>query len=85
MSDLGIGHGYPDVSLGGGTKLSRLSNHRLAGLLCDGRVRDFGELARQEPVVYCVGETTRWGGDALMPFEANCPVIVGGVTIIPGD
>lgn len=57
----------------------------LAGLLCDGRVRDFGELARQEPVVYCVCETTRWGGDVLTPFKANCPVIVGGVTIIPGD
>ncbi len=57
----------------------------LAGLLCDGRVRDFGDLARQEPVVYSVGETARWGGDVLMPFKANCPVIVGGVTIIPGD
>ncbi len=57
----------------------------LAGLLCHGRVRDFGELARQEPVVYSVGKTARWGGDVLMPFKANCPVIVGGVTIIPGD
>ncbi len=57
----------------------------VAGLLCDGRVRDFGELARQEPVVYSVGETARWGGDVLMPFKANCPEIVGGVTIIPGD
>ena len=47
--------------------------------------KPFGELARQKPLVYCVGETTRWGGDVLMPFEANCPVIVGGVTIIPGD
>ena len=55
-----------------GLQGSALKGQALAGLLCDGRVRDFGELARQEPVIYYVGETTRWGGDVPMLFEANC-------------
>ena len=37
--------GYPDASHGGGTKLSRVQNHGLAGVLTDGRLRDFDELA----------------------------------------
>ena len=31
-------NGYADTSLGGGTKLSRVQNHRLAGIFTDGRV-----------------------------------------------
>src|SRR4051794_6829044 len=38
------GNGYTDASLGGGTKLSRAQNHGLAGILADGRLRDFAEL-----------------------------------------
>src|SRR6516165_10718090 len=34
-------NGYTEASLGGGTKLSRVQNHRLAGILADGRLRDF--------------------------------------------
>ncbi len=78
-------NGHPQVSLGGGTKLSRLHNHKLAGLICDGRLRDFEELASYDFATYCIGETTRWGGDILMPFAANVPVVVNGVTVIPGD
>lgn len=37
--------GYPDASHGGATKLSRVANNRLAGIVADGRLRDFGELA----------------------------------------
>lgn len=77
--------GHRDISLGGGTKLSRLRNHRMAGLLCDGRVRDFDELRAYDFACYCAGTTTRWGGDVLMPFAANVPVSLGGVTILPGD
>ena len=32
--------GHPDVSLGGSTKLSRITNHGLAGVLCDGKLGD---------------------------------------------
>src|SRR5689334_14564257 len=38
-------NGYTDVSMGGGTKLSRLQDHDCAGVITDGRLRDFDELA----------------------------------------
>ena len=39
-------NGHADTSLGGGTKLSRVHNHKMAGILCDGRLRDYEELRR---------------------------------------
>jgi regulator of RNase E activity RraA len=77
--------GHPDVSVGGGTKFSRLQNRKLAGLLTDGRLRDFGELEQYEPVFYCSGETVKAGTADVMPIAANVPVVVGGVTVLPGD
>ena len=78
-------NGHPDASLGGGTKMSRLDNHGLAGVLADGRLRDFDELSRYRFAAYCKGETTRWGGDTVTPFQANVPVVVDGVGIMPGQ
>lgn len=78
-------NGHPDTSLGGGTKLSRLRNHKMAGLLCDGRLRDYEELQTYDFAVYCNGETVRAGGNEIQPYVANVPVTVGGVTVIPGD
>lgn len=40
-------NGHTDTSLAGGTKLSRLTNVGLAGVLTDGRLRDFDELAQE--------------------------------------
>lgn len=78
-------NGHPDVSLAGGTKLSRVHNHGMAGVLADGRIRDFAELAAHDFATYCRGEATRWGGDVVTPFQANVPVVIGGVGIRPGD
>jgi regulator of RNase E activity RraA len=78
-------NGYTEVSLGGGTKLSRVQNHRLAGILADGRLRDFSELEHYDLAIYCRGETTRSGGDIVTPYEANRPVVIAGVAIRPGD
>ncbi|MBO0881148.1 MAG: RraA family protein [Mycobacterium sp.] len=78
-------NGCADASLGGGTKLSRVQNHRLAGILADGRLRDFAELERYDLAIYCRGETTLWGGDTLTPYEANRPVVIAGVVVRPGD
>ncbi|MBB5154114.1 RraA family protein [Saccharopolyspora phatthalungensis] len=77
--------GYPDASHGGGTKLSRLHDHGLAGVLTDGRLRDFAELASYDFATWCGGEATHWGGDTVMPFAANVTVEVGGVCVTPGD
>jgi regulator of RNase E activity RraA len=78
-------NGYTDASLGGGVKLSRVQARRLNGVLADGRLRDFGELDDYDLAIYCRGETVRWGGDTVTPYEANHPVVVGGVAVRPGD
>lgn len=77
--------GYPDASHGGGTKLSRLERHGLAGVLADGRLRDFDQLREYRFATWCRGEATRWGGDTVMPFAANIAVEIGGVCLTPGD
>lgn len=79
------GNGHRDISLGGSTKLSRAHNLRMAGVLADGRLRDFDRLARHDFVTYCRGEATRWGGDVVTPFQANVPVAISSVGIFPGD
>lgn len=78
-------NGYTDASLGGGTKLSRVQNHLLTGILADGRLRDFAELRHYDLAIYCRGETTLAGGDVVTPFEANRPVVIAGVAVRPGD
>jgi regulator of RNase E activity RraA len=78
-------NGYSDISVGGATKFSRLQNHSMAGILTDGRIRDFDQLREFDFAAYCRGEAVRWGGDTIMPFLVNVPVSVGGVTVVPGD
>jgi regulator of RNase E activity RraA len=77
--------GYPDASHGGGTKLSRLQHSGAAGVLAEGRLRDFEQLSNYTFATWCRGEATRWGGETVMPFAANVAVEVGGVCVIPGD
>jgi regulator of RNase E activity RraA len=78
-------NGYTDASMGGGTKLSRLQNDRCAGVITDGRLRDFDELARYDFAAYCSGEATKWGGGEVTPFQANVPVVLSGVGVVPGQ
>jgi 4-hydroxy-4-methyl-2-oxoglutarate aldolase len=78
-------NGYTDVSMGGGTKLSRLQENGCAGVITDGRLRDFNELAKYDFAAYCSGEATHWGGDRVTPFQANVPVVVSGVAVFPGQ
>jgi len=54
-------------------------------VLTDGRLRDFDELARYDFAAYCSGEATRWGGDRVTPFQANVPVVLEGVGVVPGQ
>jgi 4-hydroxy-4-methyl-2-oxoglutarate aldolase len=78
-------NGYTDASMGGGTKLSRLQNQGCAGVITDGRLRDFEELARYDFAAYCSGETPKWGGGEVTPFQANVPVVLSGVGVVPGQ
>src|SRR3954454_4477866 len=56
-----------------------------AGVLTDGRLRDFDELARYDFAAYCSGEATRWGGDGVTPFQVNLPVVLDRVGVVPGS
>ena len=79
-------NGHYDSALGGGTKLSRLHNLNMAGVVCDGRLRDFEELADYSFSAYCTGETVKAGGKEVLPYLCNVPVVLGGVvTVNPGD
>lgn len=77
--------GHPDQPVAGGKKLSRLANLGLAGLVADARLRDFAEVVDLGLAAWCRGETVRQGGEVIMPFAADVPVAVGGVTVLPGD
>lgn len=78
-------NGYPDVSMAGGTKLSRLSTQGLAGVVTDGRLRDFEELADESYSAWCSGEAVSWGGGEVTPYLANVPVVLSGVGVHPGQ
>ena len=78
-------NGYAHASLGGGTKLSRVQNHKMAGILCDGQLRDYEELNSYDFAVYCKGQTVRAGGNEIQPYLTNVPVCIDGVTVVPGD
>ena len=77
--------GHPDQPVAGGKKLSRLANLGLSGLVADARLRDFAEVVDLGLGAWCRGETVRQGGDTIMPWAADVPVAVGGVTVVPGD
>lgn len=78
-------NGYAHTSLGGGTKLSRVDNLGMAGILADGMLRDYEELNSYGFATYCRGETVRAGGHEIQPYLADVPVAVSGITVVPGD
>lgn len=77
--------GMPDAALAGGKKLSRAAFQGVAGVLCDGRLRDMHELAAEGLTIRCNGEAVVPANGMLVPVESGVPVQVRGVTVIPGD
>ncbi|MFD5805785.1 RraA family protein [Streptomyces sp. NPDC127020] len=77
--------GHPEASHGGGTKLLRAARHGLAGIMADGRLRDFGQLRGYPFATWCRGEAARWGGDTVMPYAVDVAVEFAGVCVTPGD
>ncbi len=78
-------NGHSKTSLGGGTKLSRVENLGMAGILADGYIRDFEEINSYDFAAYCSGEAVRAGGNEVQPYLSNVSVSIGGVTVVPGD
>lgn len=79
------GGGYPDQAVAGGKKVARIEAAGFTGLLTDARIRDMDEIADFDIVCYASGETVRAAGDDSRPLEANVPVEIDGVGVLPGD
>lgn len=56
----------------------------MAGIVIDGFCRDTATLKRMTLPVYARGATPRAAGALLVP-EVNVPVLLGTVTVSPGD
>lgn len=78
-------NGHPKTPLGGGTKLSRVENLGMSGILADGYLRDFDEIGSYDIATYCYGEAVRAGGNEVQPYLSDVPVSVGEVTVAPGS
>jgi 4-hydroxy-4-methyl-2-oxoglutarate aldolase len=59
--------------------------HGCAGVLTDGRLRDFDELARDDFAAYCSGEATRWGGDNVEAADAASRESIAREHLRPAD
>ncbi len=77
--------GHPDQAVAGGKKVARIEAAGFTGLLTDARLRDMDEVADFDIVCYASGETVRAAGDDTRPLEANTPVEIDGVGVLPGD
>lgn len=77
--------GHPDEAVAGGKKVARIEAAGFTGLLTDARLRDMDEIADFDIVCYASGETVRAAGDLTRPLEANTPVEIDGVGVLPGD
>ncbi|HWG91822.1 MAG TPA: RraA family protein [Candidatus Thermoplasmatota archaeon] len=78
-------YGPPTAAVAGGKRLALMERDGLAGLLTNGRLRDFQELREYGFAAYCTGETPYAGSREVMPVAARVPVAVGPVTVFPGD
>lgn len=78
--------GHTDVTIGGGTKYSRLIAKGAAGLVTDGLIRDESDLTGYGYPVYCNGFSPRSGTTHfLFPHDFDVPVTCGGALVRPGD
>jgi regulator of RNase E activity RraA len=77
--------GHFDTAVAGALEAARLDEHDLAGLLVDGRLRDWSRVGDLPLSVWCRGRSPDDGDDELMAVAANVPAVVGDATILPGD
>jgi 4-hydroxy-4-methyl-2-oxoglutarate aldolase len=68
-----------------GNNIARTGDvHGLAGMVTDGRCRDYGESARLRMGVFCRGPTVRLPNDIEIVAQ-NVPISCGGAQVNPGD
>lgn len=57
-----------------------------AGIVVDGRIRDFSRVSQLGVPIWCTGTTPHYASQSeLFPWAYDVPVAVGGVLCLPGD
>lgn len=83
-SVLVIESGGTRTSVFGGHMAAQGQVHGLAGMITDGRCRDFPEMAALEMPVFCAGRTVRLPSH-LELVAHDVPISCGGAQVRPGD
>jgi regulator of RNase E activity RraA len=70
-----------------GDMLVRYFKHKGgAGIVVDGRIRDYARVSKLGVPIWCTGVTPNFASQAeLFPWAYDVPVAVGGVLCLPGD
>lgn len=73
-----------DRAIFGGNMATYCQIRGIAGIVCDGAIRDVADLEALDMAVYATG-TTPNGPYKNGPGEINVPISIGGVIVRPGD
>lgn len=79
------GAGYTDRALCGEIMVSMAKQHKLAGFVVDGAIRDWMEISEMTDFPVFAKSTNPNGPYKNGPGEINVPVNIGGRIIYPGD
>jgi regulator of RNase E activity RraA len=77
--------GNRDVGLLGGNIVMRLARRSVAAAVTDGAMRDIAEIRAAGMPVCCTNVASPASMAELMLIETGGPVVVGGVSVFPGD
>ena len=77
--------GYTGRAIFGALMANYLRVRGVSGMVCDGAIRDRGELAAMEDFPIYARSATPDGPYKNGPGEVNTPVVVGGRLVRPGD
>jgi regulator of RNase E activity RraA len=79
------GMGRDDAGILGDVICARLKVLGVAGVVCDGAMRDVVEIAALGLPLFCRGATPPPSFVQLMLQDLDVPIACGGVTVFPGD
>jgi regulator of RNase E activity RraA len=77
--------GYTDRAIFGELMVTYCRKRGIAGIVCDGAIRDRGGIAELEDFPVYARAVTPNGPYKNGPGEVNVPVVIGGKIVYPGD
>lgn len=69
----------------GGLLSNAAVGHKASGVVCDGGIRDYGEIVELNFPVFSAGLSPYDSLGRMDGKERNVPVVCGGVKVVPGD